>query len=163
MLVKQRLAKIGVALLGVLIVLAVFYARMQRSQPVPPAAGQTAAAETRNTQDAALQDAARGGAVVKGAVSEQVLPEVLERAQESIRGSVLVRVRVDVDAGGGVSSASLEEPGKSKYFAKQALQAAQAWRFKPAQVDGQAVRSVWLLRFEFLPTGTEIAPLEVSP
>jgi outer membrane biosynthesis protein TonB len=62
-----------------------------------------------------------------------------------------------------VSNAALDSPGPSKYFAKQAMQAAQRWRFKPAQADGKAVASTWILRFHFTQSGTDITPVEVSP
>jgi TonB family protein len=102
------------------------------------------------------------GASVKGAVVERVLPEVLPGAQESIEGKVNVSVRVVVDAGGSVSNATFDSPGPSKYFARQAMQAAEHWKFKPAQVDGKAVSSTWLLHFHFTQSGTDITPAEVS-
>ena len=49
------------------------------------------------------------------------------------------------------------------YFAKLALDAARRWKSKPAQVNGRAVSSVWLLRFDFGPTGTEGTPAETAP
>jgi TonB family protein len=83
--------------------------------------------------------------------------------RETIHGKIQVSIRVTVDAGGNVSNAAVDSPGPSKYFAKAALQAAQQWRFKPAQVNGQAVSSVWVLRFEFGKTATEVTPVEVTP
>ena len=103
------------------------------------------------------------GALVKGAVAERVLPDILPSARESIRGQVNVRIRVKVDSRGDVSNATFDSPGPSKYFAKVALQAAQNWRFKPAQVDGQAAPSVWILQFRFTQTATEVTPVEASP
>jgi serine/threonine-protein kinase len=103
------------------------------------------------------------GALVKGAVAERVLPDILPSARESIRGQVNVRIRVTVDPGGNVSNATFDSPGPSKYFAKLALQAAQQWRFKPAQVDGQTVSSVWILQFQFTQTATEVTPVQASP
>src|ERR1035437_5712446 len=103
------------------------------------------------------------GALVKGAVAERVLPDVLPSARESIRGQVNVSIRVTVDPRGDVSNATFDSPGPSKYFAKVALQAAQHWRFKPAQVDGQAASSVWILQFQFTQTATEVTPVEDSP
>ena len=103
------------------------------------------------------------GALVKGAVAERVLPDILPSARESIRGQVNVRIRVTIDPRGDVSNATFDSPGPSKYFAKVALQAAQHWRFKPAQVDGQATSSVWILQFQFTKTATEVTPVEASP
>ena len=103
----------------------------------------------------------KGG--VKGAVAERVLPDILPGARESIRGQVNVRIRVTVDPRGDVSNATFDSPGPSKYFAKVALQAAQHWRFTPAQVDGQAASSVWILQFQFTQAATEVTPVEASP
>jgi TonB family protein len=103
------------------------------------------------------------GEPVKGAVAERVLPDVLPSARASIDHQVIVRIRVTVDAGGNVSNAAFDSPGPSKYFARQAKQAAEHWRFKPAQVDGTPVSSTWLLHFHFTQSGTEITPVEVSP
>jgi TonB family protein len=68
-----------------------------------------------------------------------------------------------VGADGNVSDATLESPGPSKYFANKALQAAHSWKFKPALVNGQPVPSVWIVRFVFERTGTEITPIETNP
>ena len=103
------------------------------------------------------------GALVKGTVAERVLPDVLPSARESIRGQVNIRIRVTVDPRGDVSNATFDSPGPSKHFAKLALQAAQHWRFTPAQVDGQAVSSVWILQFQFTQTAILVAPVQASP
>ena len=103
------------------------------------------------------------GAAVKGAVSARVLPDVPRSASSTIHGKVNVSIRVTVDPSGNVSNATFDSPGASKYFANLALQAAQHWKFKPAQVDGQAVSSVWILQFTFTQTATEVTPVEASP
>ena len=103
------------------------------------------------------------GVIVKGAVAERVLPDVPRSASRTLHGKVEVRIRVTVDPSGDVSNAAFDSPGVSKYFANLALQAARNWRFKPAQVDDQAVSSVWILRFRFRKTGTDVTPVEASP
>ncbi len=103
------------------------------------------------------------GATGKGEVAQRVLPDAGQKALETIHGKIDVIVRVTVDADGAVSDAALDSPGPSKYFAKQALDAARRWKFKPPQADGQAVSSVWRLRFDFVPTGTEAAATETTP
>jgi TonB family protein len=124
------------------------------SEPATPApATPSPAPEIRSSEVAAG----------KSEVIEQVLPDVLPKAVASIHGKINVKVRVTVDATGAVSSADFDSPGPSKYFAKAALEAAQRWRFKPAQVKGQAVSSVWVLQFQFKQTGTEVTPVKVSP
>jgi TonB family protein len=74
-----------------------------------------------------------------------------------------VRIRVAVDSRGHVSSATLDAPEPSKYFAKVTLQAAQQWSFKPAQVNGQSVSSIWILQFQFTQAAIDVTPVEVSP
>jgi len=103
------------------------------------------------------------GETVDGSVVERVLPDVLPAATASIHGQFDLSIRVHVDASGNVSKAEFDEPGPSKYFGRVALEAAQRWKFKPPQVDGRAVSSVWLLEFQFTQAGTEIDPTEVSP
>jgi TonB family protein len=103
------------------------------------------------------------GATLKGSVAERVLPDVLPSASQSIQGQVRVAVEVAVDPAGLVSNATFDSAGPSKYFARKALEAARGWKFKPAQVDGRAVSSVWNLRFRFTQSGSEVTPVETSP
>lgn len=103
------------------------------------------------------------GAVLKGDVAERAEPDLLPKAVASIHGGFNVVVRVKVDAAGAVSDATLDSEGPSRYFAKAAVEAARRWRFKPAQVKGEAVPSEWLLHFRFTRGGSEITPVEVAP
>jgi TonB family protein len=103
------------------------------------------------------------GDVVHGQAVNQVLPNVPQKASDTISGKVVVGVGVSVDAYGKVSSAALVSPGPSKYFATLALQASQRWTFTPAKADGQAVPSEWIVRFEFEKTGTRAVPTETTP
>lgn len=103
------------------------------------------------------------GSVVQGAVVQQVVPPVSARSRATIQGTVRVRVKVEVDASGKVVAATLDSPGPSKYFARIALEAAQGWKFSPAQVRGQAVASEWILRFGFSRTNTEVVPMQTAP
>jgi TonB family protein len=85
-----------------------------------------------------------------GAIAEQVQPDVLPKALESIHGKFKVRVRVAVDAAGNVSNASFDSEGPSKYFANAALKAAQQFKFKPA------APGAWILQFQFTRDGAEV-------
>jgi TonB family protein len=124
--------------------------------PTPPPSPPSPPPPVSQTQNAT-------GGTVKGAVAQQVQPDVPQKASQTIHGKVLMNIRVTVNPGGEVSDAALDSPGPSKYFAGLALQAARRWRFKPAQIDGKAVSSEWLLRFDFGPAGTVITPVETSP
>ncbi len=103
------------------------------------------------------------GEIVRGAVAHQVLPEVPQSASETIRGTVRVGVRVQVDASGKVMGANLDSAGPSKYFAGLAMKAARGWTFTPAKVDGQNASSEWILRFDFAQDGTKVTPTEKAP
>lgn len=103
------------------------------------------------------------GGMVPGEVVHEVLPDVPQSASDTIQGTLMVRVRLRVDPLGGVVGAELDTPGPSKYFANLSMQAAQRWKFQPAQVDGRNVPSEWILRFEYTRTATKVFPVQGSP
>ena len=82
------------------------------------------------------------------------MPSVSKSARDTIHGTIKVRVKVVADQAGNVETASLISPGPSKYFARQAIEAAQQWKFAPA--EGQGSRT-WIVRFGFERSGTEAA------
>ena len=103
------------------------------------------------------------GSMVHGEVAQQIMPEVLQSARNSIQGKVRVSVKVNVDRSGDVEDAELESQGPSKYFARAALNAAKDWKFKPPTVGGQGVLSSWTLRFEFTRNETTVVPKQEMP
>lgn len=103
------------------------------------------------------------GAPVHGEVAHQVMPEVLQSARDTIRGTVRVSVKVNVDRSGNVEDAELEAPGPSKYFARAALEAAQLWKFKPPKVGDRGVLSSWTLQFKFTRDKTTVVPMQEMP
>jgi TonB family protein len=111
----------------------------------PPAAAPASSVST----------APSSGASDHGKVVQQVEPVVSRSARNTISGTIRIRVKVLVDGAGNVESASFVTEGPSKYFARQAMQAAQQWKFAPAQ-NGQAAQSAWILHFGFKRSGTEI-------
>ena len=72
-------------------------------------------------------------------------------------------MRLEVDAYGNVTGASLDTPGPSQYFANKALAAAQKWKFTPAQAGGRAVPSTWLLIYFLNKSGISVTPQETAP
>ena len=116
----------------------------------------------REQPEAGTEPAAPGGGLVPGEVVHQVLPEVPQKARDTIQGQVRVGVRVGVDPSGRVADATLDSPGPSRYFAGLALGAARSWKFEPARVNGRAVSSEWTLRFEFERTTIKVVPLQAS-
>jgi TonB family protein len=87
-------------------------------------------------------------------IVERVMPQVAPSARRTITGTVKVRVKVNVDADGNVTGASLTNPGPSKYFARLALEAARKWKFAPTADKSEATR-VWNLVFGFTRSRTE--------
>jgi serine/threonine protein kinase len=101
--------------------------------------------------------------IVKGEVAQRVLPEVPQKARDTIRGTLRNSVRVRVDPEGAVVEATADAPGPSRYFATLAINTARGWKFTPAKVGGQNVASEWILRFEFAQYGTKVTPEQVAP
>jgi TonB family protein len=88
----------------------------------------------------------------KGEIVQEVMPDVLPRARNTIHGRVTAVVRLEVDPSGNVANAALESPGSSQYFSDLAVKAAKRWKFAPADQS-----RVWTLKFEFTRTGTKVA------
>ena len=126
--------------------------------PAPPVAPTSEAAPTP-----APASASPTGGIVKGSVAHQALPDIPSKILDTIQGHVKVGIRVEVDSKGNVSQASIDSPGPSRYFANQALHAAQNWKFIPAKVDGSAAASTWLLQFQFDPSQSAVTESEESP
>ena len=161
---KLRVTALAAAVLVLIAVAAILLLRSQHVEPSLPNGKKLAVdIPAPPPQSPGPGTQSSKGALVKGAVAERVMPDILPSARESIRGRVNVRIRVTVDPRGDVSNATFDSPGPSKYFAKVALQAAQHWRFRPAQVDGQAASSVWILKFQFTQAATVVTPVEASP
>jgi serine/threonine protein kinase len=93
-------------------------------------------------------------------ILQRVLPDVPAKASQTIHGRVKVNVQVRVDVSGNVAEATLKSVGSSKYFAGLALQAAQRWRFAPA--DDSARPREWMLYFEFSRGGTNAASVRMA-
>jgi TonB family protein len=129
---------------------------------VPPAARKTAAAVAAPPNPRPVVNSPAPVAA-RGKVVHQVMPDVSQRARNTIRGKVRVSVKVNVDPSGKVTDAAFEAPGPSKYFADAAISAAKSWTFAPAKANGEKVASQWLLRFEFAPAGTETFSAEINP
>ena len=94
----------------------------------------------------------------QGAVAHEVLPNVSQRALDTITGTLKVRVRIKVDRAGNVTEANLESAGPSPYFARLALAAANGWKFT---AEPQPTQTEWRLLFEFRRDGTRAIPTEI--
>jgi TonB family protein len=129
---------------------------IESSAPSPE--GRTARKSRAKSSATAVEPAASAGAVAQDEVLQQVLPEVSKTASNTIQGTVRVNVRVRVDSSGNVTNATFESPGPSKYFARKAMEAAQQWKFKPVQTNGQPVSREWILQFQLKKSGTNVIP-----
>ena len=132
----------------------------KRLPSTPAPATITSVSDTPRVQAVAESS---GGPVTQGEVLEQIMPDVSQKARATIHGTVHVAVKLHVDTAGNVASAELFSPGPSRYFADQALQAAHRWDFAPAKIDGHAVPSEWVVRFEFTPFNTKAHPTQSNP
>jgi TonB family protein len=80
----------------------------------------------------------------------EVLPAVSRGALNTVRGTIRVTIRVTLDKSGAVVTATADESGPSRYFARHALEAAKKWTFTPAKSDEQRTMRV---RFYFKRSG----------
>jgi TonB family protein len=93
-------------------------------------------------------------------VIRKILPEVSEKARATIRGSVRINVRVQLNPDGSVSSAELANPAASQFFADLALKAARQWQFGSAaaassdSASSAATPNAAVIRFDFTQTST---------
>jgi TonB family protein len=100
--------------------------------------------------------------VTSGGVVREVLPDVSASARRTVTGTIRIKVRVEVNSSGKVTSASLAAPVSSRYFADHTLQAAKAWEFSPAEVNGQPAASSWMLQFRIQRSGTHASADRIS-
>jgi len=131
----------------------------------PKSSSAPAEVQATPTQQGAMQSAmpaagASGAerataAIHQGDVVRRVVPEVSPGARRTIHGKIEVRVKVNVDAAGNVAQAKVESGRASKYFKRLALEAAQDWKFSPAQAGDQSGDREWKLQFGFSRAKTE--------
>ena len=81
----------------------------------------------------------------------QVIPEISPSVRKTVRGHVKVWVRVTVDQDGSVMGAVVDRAGRSKYFQRLAVEAANEWTFPPL---GKPTVRVMQVQFDFSRDGT---------
>ncbi len=133
------------------------------SDKQPVKEGPVSAAPVVSASEPEVRPYSSAGTVIPGEILDQVLPDVSQKARDTIRGTVRVSVKINVDSSGNVTSADFDSPGPSQYFADQALAAARRWEFAPAKVDGRNVATEWIVRFEFSQLDTQVFPKQTSP
>lgn len=147
----RRFWPLGLAAVLVLIMV-MTYSLVRRSgqqvqRTVAKPASPPAAASEAPTQSPAVRSSVAENTT--GSVLKQVSPNAAQSALRTVTGHLKVRVRVEVDPAGNVSSAKFVAEGPSRYFSRLSMQAAQQWKFSPPKQNGQAVPSRWTLLFEF--------------
>lgn len=157
---RSRLGPATIAI-GIVVVLVAVIAALKmgshQATPAPAESQQSTVAPASQSTPAAAQ------ANAKGEVVERVVPDVPRSASRTITGKIKVKIHLNVGANGEVSNAKFESAGSSKYFANLAMQAARRWKFKAPQVGGQAVASLWSLRFQFSRSSTDATAVQTSP
>jgi len=139
----------------------------QETPAVAPGATQTAPPESSPEQESRpsplVGKAPEGGSEARtqapapnGDIVERATPDVSASARRTIQGHIKVRVKVNVDATGSVTSTTLKDAGPSKYFSRVAEEAAERWKFAPASAGQDETRS-WTLLFVFSRGGTEMS------
>ena len=164
---------IGLVLLLAIIVGLWFHGRktstalQQTETTSQPAAGEPEAKPVQATPEpikptpstpAAAAPGSPSTASSDGEVLSRDVPNVPERASNTIHGTVGVAIRLNVDPSGAVTNADFATHGPSAYFARIALESARNWKFKPPQQNGRAVPSTWLLHYRFRRGGVEVMP-----
>jgi len=120
----------------------------EKRAPVEPPAAAPAPAPAPETKETDNSSASEG-------VVRRVLPNIPQRARNSIQGRVALSVKAEVDAQGNVTDVELKSPGPSKYFASAAMDAVRKWKFAPK-------KSEWIIRFEFRRAETSVVPERVA-
>jgi TonB family protein len=93
-------------------------------------------------------------------IVQRVMPEISPSARRTIRGTIKIGVRVDVDAAGNVTSARIASGGGSKYFSRVALEAAREWKFSPSPDEAGA--RAWKLQFALSRSNMEASAARVK-
>jgi serine/threonine-protein kinase len=98
----------------------------------------------------ATQPSLRAAASSLAALHE-VIPDVPQKARQTIHGHFEVWVRVIVEKDGSMFAAIADRPGPSSYFQRLATQAAKEWTFPPSDTPS---RRLMQIRFDFSRDGT---------
>jgi TonB family protein len=94
----------------------------------------------------------------RGGILSRVLPDIPQKARNTINGKVIVNVKVSVDPSGSVQTATIEPPRSSRYLSELTVAAARRWKFEPGNAPEE-----WLLRFELFRDRTTVSPARVAP
>ena len=151
---------VAAVLLGGLLIVALvwgairIFANRPAPSPPPPAQGPAppvTAAPAASVSPGTSAPTSRKEAGASPAAVHEVIPDVPAGARRSIHGHIKVWVRVIVNQDGSVFAAVPDRAGPSRYFERLAVEAAQQWRFPPADAPSQRIMQ---LHFDFSRDGT---------
>ena len=159
---KSNSNRIGIAIgLVIAAILGGFLVTRHGSSSTPEATAPPSQTAKTVTPPVAQNPADATDAASKAKSGEEIVernvPNIPKSARDTITGKVKVRVRIDVDSSGKVVDSKFETRGPSEYFARQAKQAAERWKFAPATDEQRR----WDLLFEFGRGGTQVIPSRV--
>lgn len=110
------------------------------------------------TKASALAKATASPTGTSPAAVHEVIPDVPQRALQTIHGTVRVSIRVLVEQDGTVFAALTEQRGPSRYFERLAIEAAKQWTFPPADTTAQRLM---LVKFGFTRDGASAEAVPV--
>lgn len=118
--------------------------RAKENANPPSSSSEASPAALRSTAEQPAAAVSSGSAAL-----QQVMPDVSQKALNTIHGSVRLAITLEVDASGKVSSAELSTPSGSSYFNEAALKAARRWQFQPG------AGSSYVIHFQFTTRGAQ--------
>jgi len=117
-----------------------------KSDPPPPPPAVTAKAPSAAPVPTPPEPEVQQQPASPPSAVNEVVPDVPQSALNTIRGTVRVVVRVNIDQQGTVVAATAADSGPSRYFERLSIEASKKWTFTPANVDDQRVM---LVQFNF--------------
>jgi serine/threonine protein kinase len=151
-----------IAAIAIAVLLASLLRRGHTPQPSPAAPAVTRSAKPSANLGKSRRPAQSVHTIPSSSTSDQVVrqvvPDVPEKALQTIRGKIRITVRVHVDEAGNVARAEFTNRGPSRYFANQAMEAAQTWKF----AQGQTASRAWFLQFVFERSGVTVQPRQIA-
>jgi TonB family protein len=155
----NKSAKWPYVLLLVVVVVVILFL-MTRAKTTGTPNGTSAEGVQSSATQAGSSPTSPGAQGAGDGVLKRVMPEISPSARRTIRGTIVIRVTVHVDAAGEVTTAKIESGRASKYFSREALEAAREWKFASAP-DGTGTRE-WKVQFRFSRVRTEASAARVK-
>jgi TonB family protein len=119
-------------------------------EPLPRPAAETTVASPAEVEARSVEPEVRQLPDAPPSAINEVIPDVPQSALATIRGTIRVSVRVNLDKQGAVVDAATVERGPSRYFERLAVEASKKWTFTPANSEQ---RRSMLVKFNFTRAG----------